>query len=314
MPTALDDPVAAAPESAATRLRASMAAVRVAFTWLGVRRTLTRDQKAQAADAFGAEGEYLSAAKKLLDTSHPAFRAVTSVKHQAVVYWRSVSLPFPEPGLRLIRQTDIDPFNNRLGGFQLELAEAVEVLQRHYAELQSAARLRLGRLYSPADYPESLQSWFAISWDFPSVEPPDYLRRLNPALYEEEARRVAARFDQAVQMAEQAFVEELSKLISHLGERLSGSEDGKPKIFRDSALDNLTEFFQRFRRLNIRSCEELDQLVGQVQLVVRGVRSQQLRDNSSLREQVTERLASVQSLVDGLLVDRPRRRLLRQPK
>lgn len=314
MSTALDDPVVAVPLAAATRLRVSMAAVRLAFTWLGVRRTLTRDQKAQAADAFGAEGNYLSAAKKLLDTSHPAFRAVNSVKHQAVAYWRSISLPYPEPGIRLIRQRDVDPFNSRLCSFQSELAEAVESLQHHYADLMSAARERLGKLFNAADYPETLQSWFAVNWDFPSVEPPDYLRQLNPALYEEEARRVAARFEQAVQMAEQAFLEELSGLVTHLSERLSGSDDGKPKIFRDSAIDNLTEFFQRFRQLNVRSNEELDELVNQVQRVVRGVQPQQLRDDASVRERVAERLSSVQPLLDGLLIDRPRRRLLRRPK
>src|SRR5437016_3462008 len=80
------------------RLQQDMAAVRVSFTWLGVRRTLSREQKEQAAESFGAEGSYLSAAKKLLDTSHPAFKAVTAVRGRALSLWRGVSLPFPEPG------------------------------------------------------------------------------------------------------------------------------------------------------------------------------------------------------------------------
>ena len=62
----------------ARRLRATMAAARVSFTWFGVQKTLTREQKAQAAEAFDAEGQFLSAGKKLLDTRHSAFRAVTS--------------------------------------------------------------------------------------------------------------------------------------------------------------------------------------------------------------------------------------------
>jgi len=48
-----------------------MAAVRVSFTWFGTRRTLSAEQKAQAADTFGAEGSFLSAGKKLLDTAIP---------------------------------------------------------------------------------------------------------------------------------------------------------------------------------------------------------------------------------------------------
>ena len=64
----------------AERLRTTMAACRVSFTWWGVQRTLTSEQKAQAAQAFDAEGQFLSAGKKLLDTKHTAFRAVTAIR------------------------------------------------------------------------------------------------------------------------------------------------------------------------------------------------------------------------------------------
>ena len=84
-----------------------MAALRVGFLWFGIRKTLTPEQRSQAAESFGAEGQYLSAGKKLLDSKHPALRAVNAVKHEVVTYWRGVSLPFPEPGIRLIRQQDI---------------------------------------------------------------------------------------------------------------------------------------------------------------------------------------------------------------
>jgi hypothetical protein len=51
---------------------------------LGVRRTLSREQKEEAAEGFGAEGEYLSAAKKLLDTRHEAYKAVTGIRGQVL--------------------------------------------------------------------------------------------------------------------------------------------------------------------------------------------------------------------------------------
>jgi hypothetical protein len=133
-------------------------------------------------------------------------------------------------------------------------------------------------------------------------------------LYEQECQRVQSRFNQAVQLAEQAFTDELSKLVSHLTDRLAGTEDGKPKIFRDSAVNNMTEFFERFSQLNIRSNEQLDDLVANAQNVVAGIEPQQLRDNTGLRQQVATQLAGVQSVLDGLLVDRPRRRILRTPK
>ena len=123
-----------------------------------------------------------------------------------------------------------------------------------------------------------------------------------------------SRFDEAVELAEQAFTAELAKLVSHLTERLSGQVDGHRKVFRDSAIENLTEFFQRFRELNVRSNEQLDSLVADAQRVIRGVEPQALRDNQGLRQHVATEMSRVQSVLDGLLVDRPRRAILRRPK
>lgn len=314
MTTVLEEPGVQTTASAARRLRTTTAAARLSFTWFGTRKTLTTEQRAQAAESFGAEGQYLSAGKKLLDTKHPAFKEVTSVKSRMVALWKTMSLPYPEPGVRLIRQDHVEHFNEQMMQLREELAEAVSRLDEHYAELKDAAGDRLGSLYNPADYPDSLHGLFQVEWDFPSVDPPSYLQQLNPELYQQEAQRVAARFDEAVQLAEQAFVEELHKLAGHLTERLSGQQDGKPKIFRDSAVENLTEFFERFRSLNVRSSAQLDELVSQCQGVVRGVEPQSLRDNQTLRQSVARELGQVQSVLDDLLMDRPRRNILRRPQ
>ena len=52
--------------TAAQQLRTMTAAVRVGFTWLGTCKTLTRDQKAQAARSFGAEGDLCRQVKRSL--------------------------------------------------------------------------------------------------------------------------------------------------------------------------------------------------------------------------------------------------------
>ena len=314
MTSLLDKPGTDRSDSPSQRLQQTMAAMRLSFTWFGTRKTLSAEQKARAAESFGAEGDFLSAGKKLIDTRDPAYRAVNSIRSQTGAYFKGVSLPFPEPAIRLIRQGDLDAINARMQEFREQLDEAVRKLDERFASLKAAARQRLGDLYSEADYPASLSGLFAMVWDFPSVEPPDYLRRLNPELYRQECQRVQARFDEAVRMAEAAFMEELARLVEHLSERLTGETDGRPKVFRDSAVGNLTEFFQRFGQLNIHSNDQLDELVERAQQVVQGVRPQQLRDSRSLRQQVSTRLAGVQSALDGLLIDRPRRNIQRRPR
>ena len=314
MSTILAEPSNRTATPAAERLRRSMAAVRVSLSWFGTRKTLTREQKSEAADAFGAEGAFLSAGKKLVDTSHPAFKAVTCVRGKILALWKASTLPFPEQAVRLIRQDRIEDFNAKMQELREELDEAVWRLDEHFSELKSAARERLGRLFNPADYPESLRGMFGVEWDFPSVEPPSYLQQLNPQLYEEECRRVQSRFDEAVKLAEEAFVAELAKLVSHLTERLTGQDDGKPKTFRNTLIENLDGFFARFRELNIRSNEQLNDLVADAQRVIRGVDPQELRDNATLRQHVATEMSRVESVLDGLLVDKPRRNILRRPR
>jgi hypothetical protein len=299
-------------QSPAQNLRSNMAAVRVSFTWLGTRKSLTSEQRDEAAQPFDADGGVISAGKKLLDTRHPAFKAVTAIKTKIANTWKEMSLPYPEPGVRLIKRDQIDEFVSLMTDYKYELIDAVANLDRHFEELKTAAAERLGRLFNPADYPETLIGLFDVTWDFPSVEPPDYLRELNPALFEQENARIAARFDEAVQLAEQAFLGEFSKLVNHLSERISGSgEDGKCMIFRDSAIGNLTEFFERFRSLNVHSNDQLDELVNQAKRAVRGVAAQDLRDGGDVRQRVASELSRVRSTLDEMLVDRPRRKILR---
>jgi hypothetical protein len=298
-------------DSPAQRLRRLAAAVRVHFTWWGVHKTLTAQQKEEVGAAYAADARFLTAGKKLVDIRHEAFRALTSIRTRIINYWRGLTLPYVEAGVRLIRQSDIEAFVHTLEVFRGDLTEAEAGLNAAYAEIQGDARRRLGRLYNPSDYPPEVRGLFAVEWDFPAVEPPSYLMQLNPAIYQQEQERVTRRFEEAVRLGEQAFVNKFAWIVAHLTERLHGGPDGARQVFRDSAVTNLTEFCERFKHLNVNSSQELDRLVEQAQALVRGVTPQGLRDNDDLRRRVATNLSQVQATLDGMLVDHPRWRILR---
>lgn len=288
-----------------------MAAMKLSFTWFGVRKTLTDEQKAEAAEGFGAEGEFLSAGKRLINTKDERYRACTSIRSQLLTYWRSVSLPFPEDGVRLLLRSDVESVISQLRRHQAALDSAVVKLDEALAEVIADARRRLGRLFNASDYPSTMLGLFNVGWEFVNVEAPAYLRQLSPRLYESECRRVQARFDEAVSMAEDAFLQQVSDMVSHLTERLSGSEDGKPKVFRATAVDNLQEFFRHFRHMNIRSNNELNAAIDRAEQVLEGVPVGLLRTHDELRQEVASQLSVVQASLDGLLVDKPRRNIRR---
>ena len=62
-----NNPTTQLERAAAQRLRTTMAAVKLSFTWLGVRKTLAPEQRTTAARAFHADRELLSARRHQLD-------------------------------------------------------------------------------------------------------------------------------------------------------------------------------------------------------------------------------------------------------
>ena len=305
-------PVTQTTPNAAQRLRTTMAAVRLAFTWLGVRKTLAPEQRTTAARVFHADRELLSASKLILDLKHPAYRAVAAVRSEASGYWRTVTLPFPEAGIRLLPQSSLGLFATTMQTYRERLQEAARELAAQYDTMKSEAERRLGTLYSASDYPTTLDGLFDMEWSVIPIEPPQYLVALNPEVFQAEQARVRERFENAVELAEQAFATELQRLTAHLAERLTGLYDVQPKVFRDSAIQNLTDFFERFRRLNIRSSPQLDMLVEEAQQVITGIEPQQLRDSVRLRQMVARDFEQIQASVGEMLVDRPRRNILRR--
>ncbi len=101
-------------------------------------------------------------------------------------------------------------------------------------------------------------------------------------------------------------------MVDHLVERLTGTDDGRPKVLRESVVTNFDDFFAKFRNLNIGSSVELEQVVERVRRIVSGATTESLRSDMSLRDRISTGLVTVQSTLDTLMTNRPRRNLIRR--
>lgn len=297
-------------EQTASELRQTMGAVKLSFSWLGTQRKLSDAQTKQAADTFHAATDLVTASKRLIDTKNTTYRVLTTLKSQASAYWRSMTLPYPQEGVRLIKQADIGAFEARMREYKEQLVVAAANLQLEYEAIKVAAREKLGDLYNPNDYPPSLEGVFDLRWEYPPVDPPNYLMTFNPELYQQEQQRVQHRFETAVVMAENAFAEQLQDMIAHLIERLTDEPDGTKKTFKASAIENFKEFYENFRSMNVRSNAQLDNLIERATNIVSGVDVKDLRKNSNLRQNLTQQMGEVKTALDNLITNAPRRRVL----
>jgi hypothetical protein len=298
-------------ENTAREMRQSMGAVKLSFSWLGTQRKLSDAQTKQAAEMFAASTDLVTASKKLIDTKHPAYKAATAIKSQASAFWRGLTLPYPQEGVRLIRQADVTTFEERMSDFKAQLDAAVANLQLEYEVIKEKAREKLGSLYNAEDYPSTLEGVFSISWEYPPIEPPQYLMTFNPQLYEQERSRIQHRFEEAVTLAENAFADELSGLISHLVERLTDEPDGKKKAFKASTIENFKEFYQNFQRMNVRSNANLESLISQANNLVSGITPNDLRQSNELQNALRTQMSELKTSLDSVIREAPRRRILR---
>lgn len=215
------------------RLRKELIGCRLTINRLPTSRALTDRQKEKAAEALRCKSESLSASRRLFKRGDPHLRRVNDVLKDAKAYWKSLTVPYVsedrsspiEKGLRLMRVDRVESFDDQMREFSEQLAAAVESLQQHYDEVLAAAREQLGDLFDPANYVDDVRQFYALTWGFQAVEPPNSLRRLHPELYREQTQKLEAKLSESAQLAIALFVEELKGSLQHVMSQLEGARE-----------------------------------------------------------------------------------------
>ena len=318
----LSDMTPATPRrNAAATLQSDWAAVRLSFDgWPATTTAVRRDKKEKMAEAVGAKK--IGATVPKFDANHPAYKTLTAIKARIRDLWESHTLAWVEDGTRLLRQDQLSAFADKLLPLSAELDAARDEFRAAYPGLIDQAEEDNGELFDRSKYLPSFEGAYTFTVDYPSLAVPNYLQAMNPDLYAEASRRIAARFDAAVSMAEEAFTAELAEMLDTLQRKLSGLDDGTEKRLHDSTLGNLRDFFQRFRSLNLHSSAELDRVVDQAETALSGrnliggqpVTREELRDSASIRRDVRTRLSAVSATLDGLMTAAPLRAITRRNK
>jgi hypothetical protein len=295
----------------AEELRKNTVAVRVQFSRLNNSKTLKAEEKAKAAAPFHANKKRLSASKKLFDVKHPAIANAKAILGQVKDYWSCHTLPYTEDSVRLLHRGKLAQFDADMKEFADKVNVAGAFMDECRAEILQQAKDELADLFDPGDYPQVLSAEIGFEWDFPSIEPPEYLCTLAPQVYKQEQDKIQARLNEAVAMAETAFLTEFEKLVEHLHERLTPSSDGSKKIFRDSAVTNMVEFFDKFKAMNLGSNDDLEKLINEAQELMYGVTPGELRTIDTLKADIGTGMAKIKDKLSELVTTAPRRNIIK---
>lgn len=266
-------------------------------------------RKVSGADVLKTDASMtlLKVSKTLLDSDE--LDAIKKADGKMRQWLYNTCLPF-DMGIMLLPIGLIEAAEERMKAYKIERASLVETFISAYPGLCTAAAQQLGSLYDITEYPtvDEIRERYTFDWQYTTFSVPGQLKNISSALFEAEQQKAAASMQAATEEITSLMRETMLKLVSHLQDRLSPGDEGKPKILKESAIKNLTEFLDTFDLRNVTSDTELANLVAKARSLVGGRDAVQLRSSDTLKTEVLSGLDSIMDSLNTMVEEKPGRK------
>jgi hypothetical protein len=258
-----------------------------------------------------ADRDMLHVSKAILESKE--LDAIKTLDGELRTWLGKRALPSPfRRGTYLIPLDLVEQVDGRIGEYQEKRQKLVEGFLAAYDAAVANAKQRLNGLFDATDYPgaDKVRAAFYVDPRYLAFGVPAKLESIRRDLFEREKAKAQAQWKEASEEVRQALRLGLADLVDHMVGRLQGNGEGKPKVFRDTMVQNLTEFLDLFQARNVTDDDQLRQLVNRCKTVLDGVDANALRASDAIRIKVRDGMAQVQTVLDTMVVDRPARRIV----
>lgn len=166
----------------------------------------------------------------------------------------------------------------------------------------------LGPIFDPTDYPPAetaaARFWFEVNYLNLRVED-DIPEEVKAAKQAEWIAKREAGFSKMMEALRLSF----AALIDHAVEKLTVLPGEKPKVFRDTTIENIKDFISSFSAKNFGD-SALEDLVNRAQEIVSMGDSdpERLRKSLSARDNIANQFQKVQAALDTMITDRKSRK------
>lgn len=219
------------------------------------------------------------------------------------------ALPFPIEGLTLVPKERINVIEEVLENHRRDFNQCVDQFIEGYQDALEEGRTHLGEHFNEGDYPADIWNKFSFAWQYLTIETPGKYAVLSPEIYEREKKKFEQLMEETRELAISALRTEFADCVSHLVERLTGSSDDKPKVFKNSMVEKIQSFLSSFNERNIFQDDQLAELVEQARALLSGVTPEELRGNEWLKRRIQAGMSQVKAELDQALTDVPRRKV-----
>ncbi len=209
-----------------------------------------------------------------------------------------MTLPWDDNGYRVLPASAYMDHAELMRELSDRFSPAVETLAQQFGQLVEEAKVRLGGLFRPEDYPspEELRSKFSFETKvMPLPDAGDFRVTLGDEEKERIKRQITATVEASLQVGSRELWQRLYEAVSHLAERLHAykvTDDGVEHPFRDSVVTNLVKLVDVLPKLNVTGDPELERLAAQVRDSLL-IDPQELRKSDSVRSETAKAASAI---------------------
>jgi hypothetical protein len=255
-----------------------------------------------------ADKNMLKMTKKLLDSKE--YKAICT--HQgltkSVIRKKSVPISFL-PGTYLFNVDTIETIDKYIKERINEEDDLVDKFCAVYLDQKEAAKFLLNGQFDETNYPpvETVRATFSITGRWVKFGIPD---NLPESIFQEEKAKAEKAWAEATDAITVTLRKSFQELIAYAADKLKVVPGEKPKVFRDSLIENVKEFIQTFNSRNLTNDTQLESLVSQANDLLKGFLSDPdvVRKNTDVRVYTAEKFEEIRATLDTMLIDRPSRK------
>jgi len=226
---------------------------------------------------------------------------ITKYASNARSWHNSQTLAWSDNGLRLLPVSNFVTYKKQLGVLEANYDALVDKFIEAYPNLVSAAAFQLGNLFDRTEYPDAdkIKTKFSFAYTFmPVPTSGDFRIDISEEAKNEIMQSCSNAYEDRLANAMKEAWNRLHDCLSRMSERLEVDiVDGehKPKVFRDSLVENANEMVGLLSHFNLTNDENLEDARRMLANRMNNIDADSLRDNLTLRQVVKSDVDSILS-------------------
>lgn len=222
----------------------------------------------------------------------------------------------PSYGLRvgngqyLIPISAVDEISGLIQTFSKERELLLDEFENSYQEMKDRAKIKLGGLYNPLDYPSfsEIRKKYKLVYKYISNAIPEEFNRLSDNIRRYEVQRIRRVLQEDSKEIITAMRDTFVSIITNLSENLGrDQETGRLYTLSESKIKELLSFIEMFDQKNILNDNKLEELVVSAKEALAGIKIRELKTNNEYREVLHSEMEKIKNSLEPIVTSSNRK-------